>query len=399
MWLLYVIGAVFAVQMLVELVKVIKRLPVELAERERVNQLAADTAAQDAKLTQERARFEELKAEAANAMETISQEKALGFPWLANAYSAYRELYELRLAHHLEWKEIPAVRAAEHIRAMAAEKAALRRENWILRETFRYYESLFPWLIDFKGEELDELIRQTQECGTTNEAEKPQVEDPAAQWLTEAERGSDQLTSAEKYQRALDRYWQSKKTPWQIGRDYERYIGYLYEREGFTVKYYGVEYGLEDLGRDLICCKGGDVRVVQCKYWNKEKTLREKHVCQIFGTAIAYEKKEISGQKSLFGGDEVTAWIYTSCGVSATAREFARILDVSLVDEFPMRKYPIVKCNVSMRNGERIYHLPFDQQYDRTLIEYKDECYVETVSEAEALGFRRAYRWRGRHQG
>ena len=49
-----------------------------------------------------------------------------------------------------------------------------------------------------------------------------------------------------------------------------------------------------------------------------------------------------------------------------------------------------------MRNGEKIYHLPFDQQYDRTLIkEEKNECYLETVKEAEALGFRRAFRWRG----
>jgi hypothetical protein len=50
---------------------------------------------------------------------------------------------------------------------------------------------------------------------------------------------------------------------------------------------------------------------------------------------------------------------------------------------------------VSLRDGTKIYDLPFDQQYDRTLIEYKDECYVETVAEAEKLGFRRAFRWRG----
>jgi len=55
-----------------------------------------------------------------------------------------------------------------------------------------------------------------------------------------------------------------------------------------------------------------------------------------------------------------------------------------------------VKCNVSRRTGEKIYHLPFDQQYDRTLVEEdRDEYYVETVREAEELGFRRAFRWRG----
>jgi len=51
-----------------------------------------------------------------------------------------------------------------------------------------------------------------------------------------------------------------------------------------------------------------------------------------------------------------------------------------------------------MRDGSKIYHLPFDQQYDSTIIKYKNECYVETIAEAEALGFRRAFRWRGDQQ-
>jgi hypothetical protein len=40
-------------------------------------------------------------------------------------------------------------------------------------------------------------------------------------------------------------------------------------------------------------------------------------------------------------------------------------------------------------------HLPFDQQYDATLVELeRGERWVSTVAEAEALGFRRAWRWR-----
>ena len=65
-------------------------------------------------------------------------------------------------------------------------------------------------------------------------------------------------------------------------------------------------------------------------------------------------------------------------------------------ENFPFQQYPSIKCNVSRRNGEKIYHLPMDQQYDRTIIEQeRNECYVETVAEAENLGFRRAWRWRG----
>jgi hypothetical protein len=58
--------------------------------------------------------------------------------------------------------------------------------------------------------------------------------------------------------------------------------------------------------------------------------------------------------------------------------------------------YPCIKCNISRTDDTKIYHLPFDQQYDKTIIEPdRMECYVETVEEAETLGFRRAFRWKG----
>jgi hypothetical protein len=55
----------------------------------------------------------------------------------------------------------------------------------------------------------------------------------------------------------------------------------------------------------------------------------------------------------------------------------------------------MVKCNISGRDGEKIYHLPFDQQYDRTKIGHRPgEKYVYSVAEAERDGFRRAWKWR-----
>ena len=54
---------------------------------------------------------------------------------------------------------------------------------------------------------------------------------------------------------------------------------------------------------------------------------------------------------------------------------------------------PLIKCNIN--NGNKIYHLPFDQQYHRTIIdETKGEFYAMTVKEAEEKGFRRAFRHR-----
>ena len=393
MWLFYLIGAYFAILGVVGLFHLIMKIPADLQERKRIDDLAREIEQREIALKSDRERFVAGKAEAVIALETIGKEKALGFPWLATAYSDYFKLFDLKLANELETKERPARRAAEDIRAMAAEKAGLRRENRILRDLHRYYENLFPWLIDFKGDDLDEMIRQVNQPKVDGEPN----DDPAMEWLSDAERDSATLTRAEKFQRALDRYWQSKKTPWQIGRDYERYIGYVHEQNGFRVEYHGIDRGYDDLGRDLICTKGNDVRIIQCKYWGAHRTLHEKHVCQIYGTAEAYRRK-CDGQGDLFGEREITAWLYVSCPPSPTAKEFAEDLGVYLKAEYPLSAYPVIKCNVSLRDGSKIYHLPFDQQYDRTLIEHENECYVQTVAEAEALGFRRAYRWQGNRQ-
>jgi hypothetical protein len=55
---------------------------------------------------------------------------------------------------------------------------------------------------------------------------------------------------------------------------------------------------------------------------------------------------------------------------------------------------------VSTTTGERIYHLPFDQMYDSTLVQKeRREFYARSVHEAEEAGFRRAFRWRGSSEG
>lgn len=170
----------------------IKKIPLDIKEKERVERLEKDIHERETLLNCEEKRFEELKTEAKFTLEKISEEKALGFPWLAAAYSDYLKLFDLKLANELENKQRPAKRAAEELRAVTAEKSALRRENKILRELHRYYESLFPWLIDFKGEDLDELIRQV------NRPKSKEEEDPVAERLSDAEYNSSKLSRAEK---------------------------------------------------------------------------------------------------------------------------------------------------------------------------------------------------------
>ena len=91
----------------------------------------------------------------------------------------------------------------------------------------------------------------------------------------------------------------------------------------------------------------------------------------------------------------ISAVFCSTVPFSPIAMAFAKLLDMECRIE-PLGDYPMIKCNISARTGEKIYHLPFDQQYDKTVIVPEEgEFYALTVQEAEDKGFRRAIRWRG----
>lgn len=201
--------------------------------------------------------------------------------------------------------------------------------------------------------------------------------------------GHQTLPSTEKYQRALDRYLNRKKSDWDIGIEYERYIGYIYETHGYKVTYNGALKGLDDMGCDLFLEKENVTYVVQCKRWSSEKVIHEKHIFQLYG---ATEVKRIQDPGTIY-----RAVFYTTTKVSDLARECAKRLGILVLENKPYQEnYPKIKCNINQQTGEKIYHLPMDQQYDRVQIANKPGAmYVHTVKEAEQLGFRRAHRWRG----
>src|ERR1019366_201409 len=160
----------------------------------------------------------------------------------------------------------------------------------------------------------------------------------------------------------------------------------LRECGGTLVTYQGIFAGLEDLGRDLLAYGDGVIEVIQCKRWSQHKTIHEKHIFQLFGTVVAARIE--------YPDSHVTGTFVTTTTLSQRAHQFAQQLDIRVEESVPLEDYPRIKCNVG-RGGERIYHLPFDQQYDSTIISpERGEAWVATTAEAEALGFRRAWRWR-----
>lgn len=306
--------------------------------------------------------------------------------------------------------------ADEYIKALflADEKIARcfverPRPNWNAAETIRAYKKELRDLRK-RVKDLEYILSEqwdVEELEDDSDKEKfedaPDDYDAAHFFLSDADYSS--MSDGERNQLALDRYLSANHGKRWVGKMYERYIGYLWEIEGYDVEYRGIELGLKDGGIDLICKKRGEIVIIQCKCWSLDKTIYEKHICQLYG-ASRYYGAEISKKftDTLFGKDTFDFSAIRMVFASTTELDSQALLVADAlgveVQYKPFRKdYPMIKCNISKyRFGERIYHLPFDQKYDDVKITKEDgEMYVKTVKEAEIAGFRRAYRWHGQN--
>lgn len=313
-----------------------------------------------------------------NALRKLLSETEQDFPVLGKMYADVFNRYYSDVQDYLLYKRNPARNAKDfydeakkHIKSYA--KRATAAESQLL-----FYENLFPWLEEFKQVPIQEAVSYVSgDQGPNDEYYH------LREYLSPQEYAN--LSVVEKYQLALDRYKKRKKSAWQIGREYERYIGYCCETQGCYVQYRGALDGLEDMGKDLIVSKENEIYVIQCKYWAKEKTLHEKHIFQLYGTTVLLKLEH--------GEAQVIPVFVTSASLSDTARDCAQFLNITVYEHIALIDYPLIKCNVSAEN-EKIFHLPMDQQYDRVVITpEKGEFYAKTVKEALTAGFRRAYRW------
>ena len=305
-------------------------------------------------------------------------------PYMAAVIADYDTRYLEILASSLEWgsnaarqKKVASLRAIR--REVKDVIAACKQSEYQLA----YAIQMFPGLEDFLETDYNDLPSISL---SDIEADG---HDTVRDYLSKEE--YQRLSSTDRNQLALDRYLKShKRTKWQVGRDYELYVGYRYSKKGYSVDYYGSNNGLEDLGRDLIAKKDDLTLIIQCKYWGSGKVIHEKHINQLYGTTICYCYENNISQ------DNVRAVLVTNTTVSDTAKSFAKYLGVEVVENLETDKFPCIKCNINRDESgstTKIYHLPFDQQYDSCKIDAPGEFFAMTVAEAEAAGFRRAYRW------
>ena len=164
---------------------------------------------------------------------------------------------------------------------------------------------------------------------------------------------------------------------WKYGRDYERYVGYLLEEKGWKVIYNGAVKGNFDGGIDLICYKGNKCCLIQCKRW--KNNVGAEYI-ERFYDAVERFKINYSGCY------DVKGVFYTTSDYTDDAYDVALEYDIECHSEKfdSILEYPSVKCLI--RDGEKIYYLPFDKEFDEISAENGCE-YKFKVADAERAGY------------
>lgn len=298
-----------------------------------------------------------------------------GRQWLSNMIAEAKASVDEARAKILLEKKNPAPSAAEQVREIRNEKQNLQRELTFLKYQLQSYKEYFPDLEEYEEDILEEVPGITD----LTESDENNI-DTVYKYLSVEE--YRKLSTAQRNQLALNRYL-NNLNKYGVGRLYEMQLGFDYESKGWIVTYFGITEQLKDMGRDLICRKNDETHIVQAKCWSKEKLIHEKHLFQLFGTAFEYQHQHPK--------EKVHPVFITSTSLSPVAKHAAKLLGIEYQERQELNKnIPVIKCNIS-KSGEKIYHLPFDQMYNRTIIEKnKGEFYASTVAEAEARGFRRA---------
>lgn len=194
----------------------------------------------------------------------------------------------------------------------------------------------------------------------------------------------------EKYGSELSYYILQRNLSYEeIGKRYERFIGYLYELDGYRVEYHGIKKGKEDGGIDIIAKAINHIVIVQCKRRGKNNFIHENTINQLAGTLLTFKlNNPFKNLKCVLYTQNDNLDDHAKATLHLHRKEIEHHVkpypfDVGL-------SYPLIKCNIG-KNNEKIFHLPTDAMYDHIKIEVKkNELYVDTIEEAIQLGFRRA---------
>lgn len=194
----------------------------------------------------------------------LASSKESAYSYMSELLADYELIQYQNSIDYLSNKKRPALVEAMRIDDLKKQTKSYLVELNQLRYKIKELYSLFPDLEDYDDYE---------DSNPTPSDTSARIDD--AIWFV--------LSDAEKNQIILNNYVNRHKTKWEIGRDYELYVGYKYQCLGYSVDYYGINNGINDLGRDLIISQNGEIGIVQCKYWSSKKQIHEKHIAQLYG--------------------------------------------------------------------------------------------------------------------
>ena len=248
-----------------------------------------------------------------------------------------------------------------------------------------YKQKIFFERVDFNEERFE--ITERGEAILRPFAEMPEEVKSLLDWVLEKGKliPSD-LSRIIKYQQELDEYFRRSREGRARGDIYERFIGFLFERNRCQVEYKGIKSrcsGQGDGGIDLICCNGDKIFLIQCKNW--KKNIPPKEVQALIGAVENY--------KNDYPDKEVKGAFFTNSFFSYRAIEEAQKYGIELVPNMVLPKYsfPMIKCNIDINKNKKKYYLPTDDNYDEVKLNIQNgDCYCLTVLEAEFKGFKRA---------
>ncbi len=182
----------------------------------------------------------------------------------------------------------------------------------------------------------------------------------------------------------LERFLSEPMSPRQRARFYERYVGHLFENQGYDVAYIGSLKGYTDHGRDIVVTTPEEILVIQTKCWSKRRVVHDNDIYQLFGK-MSHLKQTSEDPKR-----KIRAVFFSTSQYSSLAKQAASALGVEIRTERLNLSYPMIKCSISP-TGEKNYYLPFDPVYDRVQVKReRDEYFVRTVNQAVQKGFKRA---------
>jgi len=166
----------------------------------------------------------------------------------------------------------------------------------------------------------------------------------------------------------------------EVGRRFERQVGYTYEQAGFDVVYNGIYRGVRDKGIDLIVKENNKHIIIQCKNYAQHHQIHENTITQLLGTISTYvlEHPDVEVHKMLITSND---------NLDDRARVVLSMHNIVHIVKPYSLDYPLIKC----KKESMIYHLPCNANYDRIKMSIKKgDIYLESEKEAVGKGFRPA---------